>query len=77
MTHQQELLLPYVAAKVADILETKTNQKRKPCIATLPEISKDWNEDILQCMRQLILNNTYQGCNTLNNPALIPNKYDL
>ncbi len=71
MTENQKKLLPYVKARVDDIIDTKYHSDIRPLIASEPEIIREIRNDFVECMRELHRTKEYMATNTLNNPALI------
>lgn len=74
MTENQKKLMPYVEARVEDIVSEKEEKYIRPLIATETEIVADVRKDILECMRELYRNKRYIAVNTLNYPALMKNR---
>lgn len=71
MTENQKKLMPYIEAKVEDIIYDKEKRNIIPAIATEPEIVYGIRGDIIECMRELHRSRSYNATNTLNSPALM------
>ena len=71
MKDRQEKLMPYVEHVVAEIIREKEESGSSPLLATELEVSKNVRNDIIECMRELHRNDTYDGTIIMNNyPAL-------
>lgn len=76
MTENQKKLMPYVEARIQDVIGYKESRRIRPLIATENEIVANIRTDVLECMRELYRQKKYIPTNTLNYPALIKKEND-
>ncbi len=74
MKESQNLLFPYVKARINSVLTDKKEREIQPLIATENEIIADIRTDIMECMKNLDDTKVYRLTSTLNSPAMMPIK---